>query len=97
VEFEWDDKKAKLNQSKHGVRFDEAASIWFDGNALEIPDSEHSDSEERWLRLGISRTLRILVVVFIEKVTSQRLRIISARKADRSEQAQYIERINHEK
>ncbi len=47
VEFEWDDKKATSNYSKHGVRFDEAASIWFDENALEIPDPEHSESEER--------------------------------------------------
>lgn len=97
MEFEWDDEKAKKNQIKHGVRFTEASSIWLDGNAIEIPDPDHSDSEERWIRMGASRNLRILVVVYVERVSDEVIRIISARKADKKEQAQYAKRLNYEK
>ena len=89
MEFEWDDAKAQSNYKKHGVRFSEAASVWLDSSALETPDPDHSDVEERWIRLGISRTARALVVVFVEKLEGERIRIISARKATRSEIEQY--------
>ncbi len=97
MEFEWDDNKADSNYRKHAIRFSEAASIWMDGNALEIPDPDHSDDEDRWIRLGTSRHLRTLVVVFVEKVEGSRIRIISARRASAEESAQYMMRLEHEK
>ena len=90
MDFEWDDKKAEQNLRKHNVRFTEAATTWLDSNAIEIPDPKHADNEDRWIRLGVSNQLRVLVVVYVEKVEDQLCRIISARKADSSEQAQYL-------
>lgn len=92
MEFEWDDTKAERNFDKHRVRFTEAATIWLDGNALEIWDPNHSEFEDRWIRLGISRFARVLIVVYIEKIEEKRVRIISARKATRSEIIQYEQR-----
>lgn len=92
MEFEWDDTKDESNFKKHGIRFSEAASVWLDEAALEIHDSEHGRDEERWVRIGISRVTRILVVVFVEKIEGLRMRIISARKATRKETEQYISR-----
>jgi uncharacterized DUF497 family protein len=89
MEFEWDEGKAFANFKKHGVRFSEAASIWFDEMALEIPDPDHSEREDRWVRIGISRGARILVVVYVERIQGERTRIISARKATRTESVQY--------
>ncbi|HMN68632.1 MAG TPA: BrnT family toxin [Bdellovibrionales bacterium] len=89
MEFEWDDTKADSNYKKHGVRFSEAVTVWLDDAALEIPDPDHARHEERWIRIGLSRSARALVVVYVEKVEGQRVRIISARKATRSESEQY--------
>ncbi len=91
--FEWDDQKALLNFKKHKVRFTEAVSIWLDANALEICDENHSQSEDRWIRLGISRQSKILVVVYVEKLENMRIRIISARKATKNEKDEYFSRI----
>lgn len=52
MEFQWDDTKADSNFRKHGVRFSEAATVWFDGDSLERLDPHHSAYEERWIRLG---------------------------------------------
>jgi uncharacterized protein len=89
VDFEWDDLKAEINFRKHSVRFSEAASSWLDSNALEMPDTDHSELEERWVRIGLSHTMRVLVVVYVEKIEGERVRIISARKANRFENGQY--------
>ena len=91
MEFEWDDKKAEANFRKHGVRFSEAVSVWLDGNSLETPDPEHSEIEERWVRLGYSSHARMLLIIFVEK-NEEKIRIISARKATIKEQSQYIKR-----
>ncbi len=94
MDFEWNDKKAASNLKKHGVRFTEAASIWLDPNSIEIHDEDHSkDDDDRWVRLGFSKKLRILVVVFAEKAEAETIRIISARKADKMEQQTYTERL----
>ena len=92
VEFEWDDTKATNNFKKHGVRFSEATTIWLDDLGVEIPDPEHSIEEERWIRLGYSSKARILVVVYCEKANDETVRIISARRATKVEQAQYHSR-----
>jgi len=90
--FVWDAGKAARNQKKHGVSFDEARSVFSDAEGLLIPDPEHSSQEERFLLLGMSFRLRILVVVHCEREEQGDdlvLRIISARKATGSEAAQY--------
>lgn len=89
MEFEWDDHKAEINLKKHGIRFSEAVTVWRDHSALEMPDPEHSHNEERWIRLGFSREAHVLVVVYVEKIEGERIRIVSARKASRSENEQY--------
>ena len=89
MDFEWDDNKADSNFNKHGIRFAEAATVWLDPSSLEIPDPEHSQDEERWIRLGYSTQAKILVVVYVEKIEGEKIRIISARKATKTEGNQY--------
>ncbi|MCP5143274.1 MAG: BrnT family toxin [Gammaproteobacteria bacterium] len=87
--FEWDSRKAGANRRKHGVSFEEAKSSFLDENARIIPDPEHSGEEERFVLLGLSIQLRMLVVVHCYREADDVIRIISARKADRSEREQY--------
>jgi uncharacterized protein len=89
--FEWDNRKASENQRKHGVSFEEAKSAFFDENARVIPDPEHSNDESRFILLGLSVRLRLLVVVHCYVEAHEVVRIISARKADPSEREQYAE------
>lgn len=88
-EFEWSEEKAEANYRKHGVRFVEGETIWLDERAIEIADPDHSHNEERWLRIGLSSLARLLIVVYVEKIEGERIRIISARKATRLETANY--------
>ena len=83
LRFEWDEAKAGVNLSKHGVSIEEAATVFGDALALTFPDPDHSVGERRWLTIGLSTKGRVLVVVHIEK--GRTLRIISARKATRYE------------
>ena len=87
--FEWDRRKASENLRKHRVSFDEAKSAFLDENARVIPDPEHSDDEDRFVLLGLSIKLRLLVVVHAYREADEVFRIISARKADPSERKQY--------
>jgi uncharacterized DUF497 family protein len=90
--FEWDPKKAKSNNRKHGVSFERAATIFRDPRALSIFDDEHSIEEDRWVTLGMDRSGILLVVcqTFEEETKdSSRIRIFSARKATRKEIKQY--------
>ncbi|MEX2525967.1 MAG: BrnT family toxin [Gammaproteobacteria bacterium] len=87
--FEWDEKKNRTNQRKHGVSFEEARTAFFDENARVIPDPDHSEREERFVLLGLSTAIRILVVSHCYKQSDQVIRIFSVRKADRDEQQQY--------
>ncbi len=89
LRFEWDDRKAVANERKHGVSFEEAQAVFRDEGALLIPDPEHSEDEERFVLLGLSATLRTLVVCHCYRKNHAVIRIISARKANRSEQADY--------
>lgn len=89
VEFEWDPSKAESNLRKHGVSFFEAASAFGDPLSLTIENPEHSVDEERFLLLGISYRGRLLVVA--HTVREEAIRIISARKATRSERRDYEE------
>ena len=87
--FEWDERKASENRRKHGVTFGEAKSAFLDENARVILDPEHSDDENRFVLLGLSVRLRLLVVVHCCRQGEDLIRIISARKADPSERKQY--------
>ena len=93
--FEWDTRKAKKNFKKHNVSFESAATIFLDPRAITIFDSEHSESENRWITLGINNAGDLLVAVHtfnqINKITSK-IRIISARKATKRESKQYEEK-----
>jgi uncharacterized DUF497 family protein len=85
--FEWDDQKAASNLQKHGVSFDEAVSVFGDGQALTFPDTDHSEVEDRSRTYGVSNKTRLLVVVHTER--RHGIRIISARKATRYEKGIY--------
>jgi uncharacterized DUF497 family protein len=89
--FEWSRQKASANLRKHGISFEEAQSAFVDENARVIPDPEHSSDEERFVLLGLSIKVRLLVVVHCYRENDRIIRIISARKANRAEQRQYYE------
>jgi uncharacterized protein len=90
MDFEWDAAKAAANQRKHGIGFDEASSVFYDPDELSRKDQRHSENEERWVTIGISSRLRTLVVVSTERF-EKTVRIIGARKANRSEVKLYEE------
>ncbi|OGU58029.1 MAG: hypothetical protein A2X64_00405 [Ignavibacteria bacterium GWF2_33_9] len=86
--FEWNPEKAKSNAIKHKVKFEQAASIFRDPNAISIYDEEHSESEDRWITIGIAYNSQLLVVIHTyEKINefSVEIRVISARKATKNE------------
>jgi uncharacterized protein len=89
IEFDWDTQKATSNQRKHGVSFEEAKTVFYDENARLSYDSEHSQDEERHILLGISDSLRLLVVCHVYQASQDLIRIISARKATKRERQQY--------
>ena len=91
VRFEWDARKSRANKAKHGVSFEEARTAFLDEHARVIPDPEHSDDEERFVLLGLSIELRVLVVCHCYRESDQVVRIFSARRADASERRQYSE------
>ena len=89
LRFDWDPRNARANQLKHGVSFDEAKTAFLDEYARIIPDPEHSDDEERFVLLGLSVSLRLLVVCHCYREPGNLIRIISARRADKSERREY--------
>jgi uncharacterized DUF497 family protein len=91
VRYEWDARKSRANKTKHGVSFEEARTAFLDENARVIPDPEHSSDEERFVLLGMSVQLRVLVVCHCYRASNRVVRIISARRADPSERQQYAE------
>ena len=93
IRFEWDPRKSRANKSKHGVSFEEARTAFLDEHARVIADPEHSESENRFVLLGLSIELRVLVVCHCYRESDQVVRIISARKADASERHQYAENL----
>ncbi len=92
VIFEWDKRKEATNKKKHGTSFAEAETVFADGNGLLIHDPDHSEDEERFILLGLSSNLHLLVVCHIYLKSESVIRIISARKATRTEQEQYWNR-----
>ena len=89
LRFEWDERKSSLNFGKHGVTFDDAKTVFFDEQARLKDDPDHSQDEERFLLLGLSSTLRLLVVSHCYRGEDKVIRIISARKATAKESKSY--------
>ena len=92
IRFEWDPRKAKSNERKHGVSFEEARSVFFDEQALLLEDPQPLHEEERFILLGVSASIRLLVVVHALRERDV-IRIISARKATRLETREYENRL----
>jgi uncharacterized protein len=93
IRFEWDPRKNRANKAKHGVSFEEARTAFYDEHARVIADPEHSEDEERFVLLGLSIELRVLVVCHCYRRSDEVVRIISARKADTTERNQYAENL----
>ena len=85
--FEWDRMKAARNAVKHNVRFPEAASVFFDEDAIFEPDPDHSEDEQRYDLLGYSIRQHILLVVHV--IRGERIRLVSARIATSAERRRY--------
>ena len=89
LQFTWDENKNRLNQKKHKVSFQEAQSVFYDEQAKLINDSDHSKDEDRFILLGLSSTLKVLVVIHAYREDDEIIRIISARKATKTESKTY--------
>lgn len=89
LRFEWDNRKAAANLRKHGVSFEEARSVFFDEQARLIDDPDHSEEEDRFVLLGLSGALRLLLVCHCYRSEGEVIRIISARRATRTESKFY--------
>ena len=87
LRFEWDEAKDRANQRKHGISFAEAKTVFFDEKAIKYPDPDHSDRENRFLMIGRSFKLRVLLVCHCYRAGDAIIRIISARKATAKERA----------
>lgn len=90
IKFEWDNNKNNTNKKKHRISFEEAKTVFYDEDALIIDDPEHSDEEERFIILGLSNQANLLVVCHCFRASETVIRIISARKATKTETTQYL-------
>jgi len=91
LRFTWDPAKNTVNEKKHRISFEEAKTVFYDGNARVLHDPDHSEDEERFIILGLSQKLNVLVVCHCYREDTSMIRIISARKATKREQSQYQE------
>jgi len=89
IYFEWNEAKSKANIQKHGISFDEAKTVFLDEYALLIADPDHSEIEDRFILLGLSAKLRLLLVCHCFEVEDNLIRVISCRKANRKEMTLY--------
>jgi uncharacterized DUF497 family protein len=89
LRFEWDPLKASANKRKHGIAFEEARTVFFDERAKLIDDPDHSGDEDRFILLGLSASLRLLVVCHCYRSAASVIRIISARRATKAESRFY--------
>ncbi len=92
LQFEWDNRRNGENKRKHGVSFEEAQTAFLDDRALIVADPNHSDDETRFILLGLSATLKLLVVCHCFRDDDSVIRIISSRKANRGERNEYNRR-----
>ena len=91
IKFDWDQNKALFNKRKHGISFEEATTIFYDDDALEFHDPDHSQDEDRFIMVGLSFKSRTLVVSHCVRESDSVIRIISARKATKKEVQRYWE------
>jgi uncharacterized DUF497 family protein len=89
LKFEWDEKKGKSNINKHGISFEEAYTVFYDENAIQFFDPDNSEDENRFILLGMSLKLRVLIVCHCFRKSDTVIRIFSARKADKDEEREY--------
>ena len=89
LRYEWDERKNRANQRKHGVPFEEARTAFLDDYARRVSDPDHSIGEDRYILVGLSIQLRLLVVCHCYRESERVIRIISARKADPTERRDY--------
>ena len=89
LRFEWEPRKASANLKKHGVAFEEAKSLFYDESAKLISDPDHSDEEDRFILLGVSHSLCVILVCHCYRSQGNVIRIISARKATATESKDY--------
>lgn len=92
IHFEWDVSKEKINEIKHQISFKEATTVFSDDLAIEFYDDEHSEWEDRFLLLGLSCKLNLLLICHCHREPKGRIRIISARKATKNEAKHYYRR-----
>jgi uncharacterized DUF497 family protein len=92
--FEWDENKNLANQDKHNISFEEAMTVFLDYDGLVIADPEHSEYEDRFIIIGLSKNANILTVVHCARQSDSVIRIISARTSTKNETKQYISRRN---
>lgn len=92
LRFDWDERKNAANRRKHGACFEEAKTAFSDENALLLDDPDHSTEEDRFILLGLSSALRVLVACHTYRQGDDVIPLISARKANRDERAQYVRR-----
>jgi uncharacterized DUF497 family protein len=96
LRFQWDERKSRSNRRKHGVSFEEARTVFLDENARLIDDPDHSENEDRFILMGVSELLRVLVVCHCyreHRDGDDIIRIISARRADDEERVSYEEQV----
>ena len=89
IQFEWDENKNQINQHKHGISFQEAKTVFYYEEALVIDDPEHSETEDRFIILGLSNKANLLVVCHCYRASDTVIRLISARKATKTESPYY--------
>ena len=89
MRFEWDHTKNEMNQRKHGISFEEAKTVFYDDYAVLFDDPDHSQEEDRFLILGLSQREKLCIVSHCYRESDEIIRIISARKATKSETAFY--------
>ena len=89
ITFEWDKNKNRINQRKHGISFEEASTVFYDEEALLRDDPDHSEEEDRFIILGLSNKTNLLVVCHCYRASETVIRIISARKATKTESKFY--------
>lgn len=90
LRFEWDPEKNEINKRKHRISFEEAKTVFYDDDAKVIDDPDHSQEEERFLILGLSQSAKLLVVCHCYRESETVIRLISARKATKTETKQYF-------
>ena len=93
MRFDWDENKNRINTRKHGITFEEAMTVFYDDKAILFDDPQHSDSEERFLLIGMSMLGNVCLVCHCYRESDTVIRIISARKATKKEAARYAQGI----